>query len=380
MLDQNIKFDVFGCRIEFGWNSINTLGAQARNLGAKKALIVTDEGLVATGIPERISSVLKNAGISSVIFKNVSSNPTDINVREGTEVFSGELCDMIIGVGGGSPMDAAKGIKVLSSHKAPLSQYFGFKNAEKIVNPMPTFILIPTTSGTGSEVSRGAIITDTKRNVKSVLRAGMPTLSLLDPELTVGMPPFLTAATGIDALSHNIEAFLSPQYHPVAGAIAYEGIRLVAENLYAAVEDGNNREARSNMMMASTMGALAFQKGLGVTHSLAHQLSTEFDVHHGVANGILLPHTMRFNREAAEEKLTHIAIAMGEKSPSPDAAIEAVAKLNSSVGLPVTLSEVDVLEAGIETMARNAMEDWCHPNNPRRCTEEDMRTLFQNAL
>jgi len=380
MGNQSLYFEIFGCCIEFGWNVLNTLGAHAKSLGAKKALIVTDEGVVSIGIPERVSSVLKKAGIESVTFKDVFPNPTDMNVQNGVNAYKAESCDLIIGVGGGSPMDAAKGIRVLVSHTAPLEQYFGLKGAEKIINPMPSLIAIPTTSGTGSETSRGAVITDTDRNTKCLLRSGMPTLALVDPEVTIGMPPHLTAATGMDAMSHHIEAFLSPQYHPVAEAIAQEGIRLVADNIIAAVENRQNRKARTNMGMASTMGSLAFQKGLGVTHSLAHQLSTEYDVHHGVANAILLPHTMEFNRAVAEEKLTCIAFAMGGKSPSPEAAIQAIAQLIERAGLPTKLSEVNVVEAGIPIMARNAMEDWCYLNNPRPCSQSEMAMLFRKAL
>lgn len=380
MGNQNLYFEIFGGCIEFGWDALNTLGRHAKSHGAKKALIVTDEGVVSIGIPERVSSVLKKAGIESMIFKDISPNPTDINVRNGANAYKAESCDLIIGVGGGSPMDAAKGVQVLASHTGPLKQYFGLDGAEKIVNPMPSLIAISTTSGTGAETSRGAVITDTERNTKCLLRSGMPSLALVDPELTIDMPPDLTAATGMDAMSHHIEAFLSPQYHPVAEAIAYDGIRLVADHICEAVENGQNRKARTNMAMASTTGSLAFQKGLGVTHSLAHQLSTEYDVHHGVANAILLPHTMEFNREVAEEKLIRIALAMGERSPSPETAIQAMAKLIERVGLPTKLSEVNVVEAGIPVMAGNAMGDWAHLNNPRPCNESEMAMLFRNAL
>lgn len=380
MGNQNLYFEIFGSCIEFGWDALNTLGEHAKSHGAKKALIVTDEGVVSIGIPERVSSVLKKAGIESMTFKDVSPNPTDINVQNGANAYKAESCDLIIGVGGGSPVDAAKGVRVLASHTGPLKQYFGFDGAEKIVNPMPSLIAIPTTSGTGAETSRGAIITDTDRNTKCLLRSGMPSLALVDPELTIDMPPHLTAATGMDAMSHHIEAFLSPQYHPVAEAIAQEGIRLVADNICEAAENGQNRKARINMAMASTTGSLAFQKGLGVTHSLAHQLSTEYDVHHGVANAILLPHTMEFNREVAEEKLIRIARAMGEKSPSPETAIQAMARLIERVGLPTKLSEVNVVEAGIPVMSGNAMDDWAHLNNPRPCNESEMAMLFRKAL
>ena len=375
----SLYLEIFGCRVEFGWNALSTLGTHVKKLGSRKALIVTDEGVYSLGIPERISQILKKEGIGVAIFKDVSPDPTDTNVRKGVTFFKDEKCDLIIGVGGGSAMDAAKGVKVLSSHPEPLRQYFGATGAEKIVKPMPPLIAISTTSGTGSETSRAGVITDTERNVKCTLRAGLPQLSLVDPELTLGMPPRLTAATGMDALTHNVEAYLSPRFHPCAEAVALEGIRLTAENLLTAVEDGKNQVARTHMAMASSMGSLAFQKGLGVAHSLAHQLSTDFNVHHGLACAIVLPHTMEFNKSAAGNKLRNIAFAMGAKIPSAESAIEAVFQLTEKIGLPTKLSKVNVVESGIPVLARKAMEDWCHPNNPRTCTESDMAMLFRNA-
>ncbi len=380
MDEMNLYFEIFGCRVEFGWNALNTLGAHAKRLGSKRAFLVTDPGVFSLGVPDRVAHLLKQEGIESVIYREVAPDPTDTNVRNGVVVYKEGKFDLIIGIGGGSPLDAAKGIKVLAFHDEPLDQYFGAKGAEKIVNPMPPFIAIPTTSGTGSEVSRAGVITDTRRHVKCTLRAGVPTLALIDPELTEGMPPRLTAATGMDALTHNIEAFLSPRYHPCAEGVAFEGVRLVAENLLAAVEDGKNRKARTQMAMASAMGALAFQKGLGVAHSLAHQLSTECNVHHGLACALVLPHTMEFNRPAVGEKLTRIAFAMGETTPTSERAIESVVRLTEKIGLPTRLSMVNVSEAAIPVMARNAMEDWCHPNNPRPCTESDMVMLYRKAL
>jgi alcohol dehydrogenase class IV len=380
MSDPQLYFEVFGSRVEFGWGALNTLGNHAARFAARRALVVTDADVANLGIPEQVAAVLKASGIESVVFKEVAPNPTDLNVAAGTTIFREAGCDLIVGVGGGSPMDAAKGIAVLAAHPAPLKTYYGLEGAAKITAPLPPLFAIPTTAGTGSETSRGAVITDTERKVKCLLRPGMPALALVDPSLTVDMPPRLTAATGMDALSHNIEAFLSPRYHPAAEAIALEGIRLVAENLAAAFEGGQNRTARTQMAMASSLGALAFQKGLGVTHSLSHQLSSEYGVHHGLGNAILLPHTMAYNLEAAQDKMTRIAFAMGATSPSPQAAVDAVAHLVDRVGLPARLSEVGVSRAGIAAMARNALEDWCHLTNPRPCKEADMRTIYQQAM
>ena len=376
----NLDFESFGCRVAFGWNRVAGVGTDAAGFKAKKVMIVTDAGVFSLGIPEQVAERLGKQGIQSVIFKDVSANPTDTNVREGIAVYTREGCDLIIAIGGGSAMDAAKGVRVLSCHEEPLRQYFGIKGIEKLVNPMPPLIAIPTTSGTGSEVSRGAMITDTERKVKELLRAGPASLALVDPQLTMDMPPQLTASTGMDALSHNLETFLSPKYHPVAEAIGYEGIRLVAQNLVQAVENGKNKEARIHMAMASTMGALAFQKGTGTTHATAHQLGSEFHIPHGIAIAIMMPHVMEFNREGVAEKLTRVAFAMGEKSPSPDAAIQAVARLSEKLGLPRTLSEVNAVESSIPTMARQAMEDPTRFTNPRPCIEEDMIRLYKKAM
>ena len=375
-----VNFEIFGCRIEFGWNSLRTLGQHAKRLDARKVLIVTDEGVFSCGIAEKVSLVLKKEHIDAVIFKDVSPNPTDENIRQGAKMYKQASCDLVVGVGGGSPMDAAKGIGVLACHDEPLCQYYGIEGQQNLVHPLPPLVAIPTTAGTGSEASRVSVITDTHMHTKRVLWPGPPTVSIVDPELMVGMPAFLTAATGMDALSHSIEAVLSPRFHPVAEAIAFEGIRLVAANLITAVEDGKNTTARTQMAMASTMGALAFQKGLGVAHSLAHPLSTAYGVHHGVANAIVLPYTMEFNREFAVEKLARIALAMGVKAPSPDAAVQAVADLVRKVGLPSKLSEVNIPSEGLAAMARDAMQDRCHLNNPRACTQASMQYLYQSAL
>ena len=377
---QTLQFEVFGANVVFGWKELEKLGEHVGSFGKHKALIVSDKGVTALRIPERVSTILKKAGIDSVPFSDVAENPTDVNVLDGTKLYESEACDMIIGVGGGSPMDAAKGIQVSVSHPAPLSTYYGVEGIARIVNPMPPLVEIPTTSGTGSETSKGAVITDTAQNVKRLVRPGMPALALVDPELTVGMPPALTAATGMDAMSHHVEAFLSRQYQPVAEAIALEGIRLVAEFLVTAVEDGQNREARSQMAMASSLGSIAFQKGLGVTHSLAHQLSTEYGIHHGVANAVLLPYTMAFNRDAVERKMVRIAFAMGAESLTSEGAILAMTDLIERVNLPLNLSDLGVREDAVPVMAQNAMGDWCYPNNPKSCTKEDMEMLFHKAM
>ncbi|KPK89363.1 MAG: hypothetical protein AMJ94_12265, partial [Deltaproteobacteria bacterium SM23_61] len=332
-----------------------------------------------------IRQSLGKANIPYEIFDRVESNPSDRTVMEGVRRFQKTECNAILGVGGGSPLDASKAIQVMASHHGEIYEYFGAAAASKITLPRPYLIGIPTTSGTGSEVSRGAIITNTKTNTKSVIRTGPSNLAILDPEMTLNLPPQLTAATGMDALSHHIEACVSNAYQPVCTALALEGIRLVGRSLKRAVEKGDDLDARTDMAVASMMGALAFQKGLGAVHSLAHQLSTEADVHHGLANAIMLPHVMRFNIPHAREELAQVARTLGEKidSLTVDQAAEqacvGVARLSSSIGLPSRLRDVGVKESQIPPMAEKAMGDWCHPYNPRPCTKDDMAALYRAA-
>jgi 4-hydroxybutyrate dehydrogenase len=380
-----ISFQLLGTSVLLGAGTVKEVGQTFQAAGGKKVLIVTDSGVVKAGLLQPIKKSLAEAKIPYEIFDRVEPNPSDKTVMEGVQVFKRTGCNAILGVGGGSPLDASKAIQVMTAHPGEIHEYFGAAAASKITLPRPYLIGIPTTSGTGSEVSRGAIITNTKTNTKSVIRTGPSSLAVLDPEMTLTLPPKLTAATGMDALSHHIEACVSNAYQPVCTALALEGIRLVGRSLKKAVEKGDDLDARTDMAVASMMGALAFQKGLGAVHSLAHQLSTEADVHHGVANAVMLPHVMRFNISHAREELAQVARALGEKVDSLTAAQAAeqacvgVARLSSSIGLPSRLRDVGVKEKQIPAMAEKAMGDWCHPFNPRPCTKEDMLALYRGA-
>ena len=380
-----ISFQLLGTSVRLGAGTVKEVGTSFQAAGGKKALVVTDSGVVKAGLLQPIRKSLEEAKIPCQIFDRVEPNPSDRTVLEGVELFKKTGCDVILGVGGGSPLDASKAIQVMASHPGEIYEYFGAAAASKITLPRPYTIAVPTTSGTGSEVSRGAIITNTKTNTKSAIRTGPSSLAILDPEMTLTLPPRLTAATGMDALSHLIEARVSNQYQPVCSALALEGIRLVAQSLKKAVEKGSNLDARTDMAVASMMGALAFQKGLGAVHSLAHQLSTEADVHHGVANSILLPHVMRFNIPQSAEELAVIAQALGEKIDSlsigeaAEKACLAVARLASAIGLPARLRDAGVKDEQIPAMAEKAMGDWCHPFNPRPCSKDDMVALYRAA-
>jgi alcohol dehydrogenase class IV len=375
--------------IQFGVGAIANLSDHLQRLHTKKALIVTDKELLNVGLVARLTKHLDDAAIGYVVFDGVQPNPTDRNVYDGLAVYRDAVCDTVIGFGGGSAMDAAKAIRVMSSHEGTLEEYYSDAGgAAKITPNMPQSILIPTTAGTGSEVSRGAIITDTGQNRKRSVGSPhlFPDVALLDPELTVSMPPQLTASTGMDALSHSVEAYVGTSYHPIAEGIALKAIKMVGENLRTAVEHGDDLNARGEMLMASAMGALAFQKGLGAIHSLAHQLSTEADIPHGVANAIMMPPVMNFNLEYAKEGYADLATALGVDTPgmstdeAAGAAIVAVTQLSHDVGMPRSLRETGLQRNSLPPMAKNAMLDHCYKLNPRPCMEEDMLRLYEEAF
>ena len=382
---EEVSFEILGASVRLGVGAVKDVGPCLKSAGAKKVFIATDQGVVKAGLLDLPKRSLAEVGISYEIFDRIEPNPSDRTVMEGAQLFQKTRCDAILTVGGGSSLDAAKAIQVMASHPGEIYEYLGVERAAKITRPRPYLIAVPTTSGTGSEVSRGAIITNTKTKTKAVMRTGPSQLAIIDPEMTLSMPPQLTAGTGMDALSHNIEACVSKRYHPVCTALALEGIRLIGKSLKKAVKAGNDLEARMDMAVASMMGALAFQKGLGTVHSLAHQLSSEADVPHGVANAILIPHVMRFNLSHAVEELAQIARALGENihsltlSEAAERSFSAVARLSQEIGLPQRLREVGVQEQQIPRMAENAMHDWCHPFNPRPCSVSDMLELYRVA-
>jgi alcohol dehydrogenase class IV len=381
-----ISFQLLGVTIRLGVGTVKEVGTCFQAAGGKRVLIVTDSGVADAGLLGSIKKSLEETKIPYEIFDRIEPNPSDQTVMEGVHAFKRTSCDAILGIGGGSPLDASKAIQVMVSHEGEIYEYFGVDAAAKITMPRPYMIAIPTTSGTGSEVSRGAVITNTKTKTKAIMRTGPSNLAIIDPEMTLTMSPHLTASTGMDALSHHIEAYVSNVYQPVCTALALEGIRLVGRALRKAVRKGDDLDARTDMAVASMMGALAFQKGLGAAHSLAHQLSTKANVHHGVANSILLPHVMRFNLPNAQEELVQIARALGEKTdslPMAEAAEQAclgVSCLSKEIGLPQRLRDVGVQEGQILTMAENAMADWSHPSNPRPCSVADMIALYRAAL
>jgi len=294
----NLTTFAFPTTIRFGPGAVNDLAAELERRGIRHPLLVSDAGLARTPVFERVSRLMPRA----VVFTAVAPNPTEQNVLDGVKAYRESLCDGIVGLGGGSPLDAAKAIRLLVTHPEPLAVYDDLiDGGNRITANLPPYIAIATTSGTGSEVSRSAVITITKTNRKTVIFSPhlIPSLAIGDPELTVGLPPHITAGTGMDAFTHNVEAYISLGYHPICDAVALGGAKLAWDNLPRVMHDPADIEGRANMMVASMMGAIAFQKGLGATHSLAHPLSSDFAMHHGTANAVMLPYVLEFNRDAA---------------------------------------------------------------------------------
>ncbi len=381
-------------RIEFGEGAIANLADHVKTFGGKKPLIVSDAGISKVGILSQAVAPLEDANLPYVTYVDIEPNPTDVSITQGVEVYQKEKCDGVIAVGGGSVMDAAKAIRLLTTHAPPLEPYYvDSDGANKIRDDMPPLICVPTTSGTGSEVSQGAVITDTSlrttdrwRKRAIITRFNMANLALLDPVLTVKMPPTLTAATGMDAITHGIEAYVATKHHPIAEGVALQALKMLGENIRTAYHNGENIVARGEMLLASCMAAFSFQKGLGAVHSIAHQLSTDAPIPHGVANAILLPHVMEFNLPHVIEKYADVADALGvnlegmSKGEAACAAIDEIRELNAELNMPTGLGEAGLDREKIPKLAADAMLDHCYKLNPRQCTEQDMLHLLEAAF
>ena len=381
-------------RIEFGDGAIQNLGEHVKAFKSKKPLLVSDAGVINAGILAKAVDALDASGLSSATYSDIEPNPTDISITHGVEVYKSEACDVVIAVGGGSVMDAAKAIRLLTTHAPPLEPYYAdVGGVERIRGDMPPLICVPTTAGTGSEVSQGAIITDTLLSTTNRWRKraivtpfNMANIALLDPGITLGMPPALTAATGMDAITHGIEAYVATKYHPIAEGVALQALRMLSANILKVYYDGGDVTVRGEMLFGSCMAAFSFQKGLGAVHSLAHQLSTDAPIPHGVANAILLPPVMEFNFSHATEKYAEIARALGidtsgmDSSEAGHAAIDKIRAFNTELNMPTGLGDAGLDKKKIPKLGADAMLDHCHKFNPRVCTEEDMVALFEVAF
>ncbi len=387
MFDEISRFS-FPTTIIFGRRAIHSLLSCLAELGVKKPLVVTDPGLVKTDVFKSLASILTEAHQAHAHFLDVHPNPTEEDVEKGAEIFKAENCDGVIGIGGGSPLDVAKAITVRAAHSGELASFESQTGGyERITGPLAPVIAIPTTAGTGSEVGRSAVITIPKLGRKIVIFSPllMPKRAIADPELTLGLPPHLTAATGMDAFTHNLESLTSPVFHPFCDAIAIKGIELAIKYLERASKHGEEIEARGYMMLAAIMGAIAFQKDLGATHSLAHPLSTEFNVHHGLANAICLPAVMRFNQDAAAKHYARVASLFGmntygvSDATASTVCVEAVSGLIHRLGIPTRLREVGIPIEALPRLATKAFADSCHATNPRPCTEADLLKMYEES-
>lgn len=368
--------------IRFGAGAVNELPAYLTSNNLKRPLLVTDPNVAQLDFFKKIVSDLKQKGFSVEVFHDTHKNPVKSDVYKGTDVYDKTKSDCIIGVGGGAGLDVARAIVLRVNHREDLFKYDDLIGGDVYVtNDVPHFITIPTTSGTGSEVGRSAIISDDETHQKKILFSPklMAKIVFADPELTYELPSFITAATGIDALTHNMEAFLAKNYHPMCDGIALEGMRLISESLVTAVNKPTP-ESRANMLLASMMGAIAFQKGLGVVHSLAHPLSSLLDTHHGLANAVNIPYGMKFNIVGFEGRFARMAAALGLKEHSGDAVVNYLFELNTKVNIPHKLREIGVKQEHIEPLADLAFADFAHPNNPKPVSRADFKKLYEEAL
>jgi hypothetical protein len=367
-------------RIQFDFGAIKLLPDELKLLGIKRPMIITDKGIVAAGLSDRVQAAMGTP--PAAIFDGTPANPTETAVAAAADVYRGAGADGIIAIGGGSSMDLAKAVALIATHDGPLRQYAMVEGGVARITPkVAPVIAIPTTAGTGSEVGRGTIIVfNDHRKLGLVSPHLIPRLALCDPELTFGLPAGITAATGLDALAHCIETFLSPLINPPAEAIGLDGATRVIKFLERAVADGKDREARWNMMMAAMEGAMAFQKGLGAVHSMSHPLGglPGITLHHGTLNAVVMPAVLRFNEGHVGDKYDRLRQALGLK-PGADLA-KFIEDLNARLGLPKNLSAMGVKPSHIPELIAPALADHCTATNPRKITAPEMEGLFRAAL
>ena len=366
----------FPTTIHFGPGARKLVAAHLLESGCKRPLLVTDKGLAALPVLGEFRSFLSELNLE--VFSGVQGNPTASQARAGADAYRAHKADSVIGFGGGAALDVAKVVALMAVHPGDVLEYaWDHPKVRPIDKPLPHFVALPTTAGTGSEVGRSSVISEDDTHVKRIVfhAALLAKAVFADPELTLGLPPAITAATGMDALTHNIESYLSPAYHPLCDGIALEGVRIAAKALPLVFREPRNIQARGDMLMASMMGAIAFQKDLGAVHSCAHALSTVADLHHGLANALMIDHVMRFNLPAAEEKMRELARVAG----APDL-IEWLVKLKVELGIPTKLNSLGVRAEQLPRLVDIAIADICHQTNPRPCTRQDFERLFAAAL
>ncbi|MDH5580869.1 MAG: iron-containing alcohol dehydrogenase [Bdellovibrionales bacterium] len=380
-IGENIVQYNFPTVIRFGKGASDEIGPHLLSVGKKRALIVSDPGLTGLSLFEKIMSKISQQKLEGIVFSSIDKNPIEKNVLDGVEAYKQQDCDCIIGLGGGASMDVARAIALKVNHDRDLFDFDDSKGGDKyVVNDIPYFVTVPTTSGTGSEVGRSTVISDDITKQKKVLFSPelMAKRVFADPELTMELPSFITAATGMDALSHNLEAYFSKGFSPMCDGIALEGIRLIFDSIEKASSSAD-LESRSKMMMAALMGATAFQKGLGIVHSMAHPLSTLYDTHHGLANALMLRYGVEFNANACEDRIRNICQLIGIE-PSVDCFLSHLESLNKSLDMPLNFKEAGIIDPDIDQLSKLALEDACHQCNPIPVTLEDFKSIYTKAL
>jgi alcohol dehydrogenase class IV len=387
MFNEIITFS-FPTRILFGCGGIGRLPSCLEETGIRKPLLVTDPGLRATPVVAVVVSALRKASLPHEVFGKVHANPIEEDVLESAELYRSAGCDGAIGLGGGSALDVSKAVVVMARHQGALTELeWQAGGMDRMTGPYDPIIAIPTTAGTGSEVGRSSVITSHKLGRKIIIFSPwlMPKRVILDPELTVGLPPPLTAATGMDAFTHCLESLTCPVFHPLCDAIAIHGLELIIRYLEPATRNGKDIEARGYMQVAATMGAIAFQKDLGATHSLAHPLSTEFGLNHGLANALCLPAVMRFNQKEAESHYARLTALFGvpvhNMTPREAAArsVKEVESMIERIGITRGLRHHGVPQESLGPLSLKAFEDSCHKTNIRPCARGDLLRLYEES-
>ena len=368
-----------------GQDRIKDLSIACRNLNINKPLLVTDKGLASSDIIQNSLSNLKQNSFEVILYSNVIGNPTGTNVNEGVGIYRKNNCDGVIAFGGGSGLDVGKAIAFMSGQDLPIWDFEdvgdNWKKAKS--NSIAPIIAVPTTAGTGSETGRASVILNEDTGIKKIIfhPKFLPSIVILDPLLTKSLPPDITAATGMDALAHNLEAYCAPGYHPMADGIALEGIRIINNWLLAAVEDGSNIEARMNMLTAASMGSTAFQKGLGAIHSLSHPVNALNNIHHGLSNAIFMPYVLTFNKNVIEKKIIKICEYLEFQNKTFDEFLNWTLNLRKKLNIPHKLT--DVIEADkidIDRLSKMALDDPSTSGNPKKLSLEDMKIMYQHSI
>ena len=368
-----------------GENRINDITIACESLGITRQLLVTDKGLAKTDIVKKTLLILKEKNIITKLYSNVVGNPTGKNVNEGVESFKKDNCDGVIAFGGGSGLDVGKAIAFMSGQTLPIWDFedVGDNWTKANNDEIAPIIAVPTTAGTGSETGRASVILNEETGVKNIIfhPKFLPSIVILDPVLTVGLPSKITAATGMDALAHNLEAYCAPGYHPMADGIALEGMRIINDWLLEAVNNGSNIEARQNMLSAASMGSTAFQKGLGAIHSLSHPVNALNNVHHGLSNAIFMPYVLTFNKDVIEKKIIKICDYLELNDRTFDGFINWILDLRKKLDMPHKLSEViDEKDFDLDRLSKMALADPSTGGNPKKLTETDMKLMYQHSM